>query len=218
MTAMVDPILLHGVESWICQGTRKHVRTTGVYDTFKDGGHKPMNGEACKRRFIRLQMGLPRYAPSLAIRGDSGVFPLYIEGMARTVMFWNRIGKAPPDSLLGVALETQVQMADTNYDCWLSELREICANVFPGTTVETMTKELIVEGFQNDYKHQWYQSLWPPKDTKAVSTQLKWYRRLKSNLGKEPYLSTTKNWRPRPTSRNRPMGAYRGQSTLLPRM
>ena len=190
---MVDPILLHGVESWICQGTRKHVRTTGVYDTFKDGGHKPMNGEACKRCFIRLQMGLPRYAPSLAIRGDSGVFPLYIEGMARTVMFWNRIGKAPPDSLLGVALETQVQMADTNYDCWLSELREICANVFPGTTVETMTKELIVEGFQNDYKHQWYQSLWPPKDTKAVSTQLKWYRRLKSSLGKELYLSGPKS-------------------------
>ena len=50
---MVDPILLHGVETWICQGSRRHVQRTGVYHTFKDGGSKPMNGEACKRRFIR---------------------------------------------------------------------------------------------------------------------------------------------------------------------
>ena len=138
-------------------------------------------------------MGLPRFAPSLAIRGDSGIFPLYIEGMARTVAFWNRVSKAPLKSLLGVAMETQVQMADTNYDCWLSELREICSDVFPGKTVKAMSKADIVEGLKQDYRHHWYQALWPGEDQKKVCTQLKWYRQLKLNMDKETYLNGPKS-------------------------
>ena len=190
---MVDPILLHGVESWICQGTRRHVQRAGVYHTFKDGGSKPMNGETCKRHFLRIQMGLPRFAPSIAIRGDSGLFPLYIEGVARTVVFWNRISKAPLKSLLGVALETQVQMAATNYDCWLSELREVCSDVFAGSSVGTMTKEAILEGLKQDYRNHWYQTLWQTGGDKAISTHLKWYRQFKANMGKEAYLSGPKS-------------------------
>ena len=137
--------------------------------------------------------GLPRFAPSLAIRGDSGIFALYIEGMARTVVFWNRISKVPLKSLLGVVLETQVQMADTNYDCWMSELREVCNNVFPGTPFGTMTKEVIVEGFKQDYRRHWYQTLWQTKGRKEMCTHLKWHRQFKSNMGKEAYLSGPKS-------------------------
>ena len=192
-TTMVDPILLHGVEIWICQGTRPHVQRTGVYNTFKDGGSKPMNGEASKRRFVRIQMGLPRFVPSLAIRGDSGIFPLYVEGLARAVAFRNRISKVPLKSLLGVALETQVQMADTNYDCWLSELRAICHDVFPDKPTGVMTKAEIVEGLKQDYRRHWYQCLWQSEGSKKPGTHLKWYRQFKSCMGKETYLSGPKS-------------------------
>ena len=105
----------------------------------------------------------------------------------------NRISKAPLKSLLGVALETQVQMADANFDCWLSELREVCSNVFSGLPVGTMTKETIVEGLQQDYRSHWYQTLWPIGSDKAFSSHLKWYRQFKTTMGKETYLSGPKS-------------------------
>ena len=172
---------------------------------------------------------VPRFAPSLAIRGDSGIFPLYVEGIASTVAFWNRVSKAPLKSLLAVALETQVQMADTNYECWMSELRAVSTNIFGDTPVDTLTKEQIVEGLKQDYRHHWYQALWVTKGRKEMCTHLKWYRQLKSSMGQETYLSGPKSEvqvamaRLRigghgPTNRNGKMGQDRGQPQNLTKM
>ena len=49
--------------------------------------------ERVKRQYIRLQMGLPRNAPILAIRGDSGVMPLYVEMIARSIQYHDHIVK-----------------------------------------------------------------------------------------------------------------------------
>ena len=82
---MFDPILLQGIEAWISQDVSEYIKSEGVYRTFNDNGCKPLMLE----------------------------FTPCIEGIAQTIMFWNRAQKLPPKSLLGVALE---QMANSNHN------------------------------------------------------------------------------------------------------
>ena len=82
---MVDPILMHGVEIWACQGRLKHLKVQRVYGIFNDQGTSPLPGEAIQWKYVRLRMGLPRKALILAFKGDSGVRPLYIKGLARSM-------------------------------------------------------------------------------------------------------------------------------------
>ena len=57
-------------------------------------------------------MGATRFEPVLGIRGDSGEFPLYVEGLARALRYRNKQEQEDVNSLLGIALKTQKEMAE----------------------------------------------------------------------------------------------------------
>ena len=157
---MVDPILLHGAEIWACQGRGQKVCNQGIYATFQDQGLNPLCSEATKRSFVRTQMGLPRMAPMVAIRGDSGVWPLYMEGIARSIMYWQKLELKEPDSLLGITLKTQKQMAESRIDCWLGTLQTVIREAVGHDNVTKILKSDVLEALQEDFEKGWYNSLW----------------------------------------------------------
>ena len=123
--AMVDPILLHGAEVWVTQNRAKAIQQKGIYNTYADKGQKPLPGETIKRAFVRIQMGAPRFAPVLGIKGDSGEYPLYIEGLARAMKFRDKIELEDTGSLLGAALQTQKELMECNQECWLLTIQQV---------------------------------------------------------------------------------------------
>ena len=157
---MVDPILLHGAEVWIAQNRASLVRKYGTYKTYGDQGVKPIPGEKTKRLFVRTQMGAPRYALVIGIRGDSGEFPLYLEGLARALKYKSKIDTKDNESLLGLARRTQEDMAEHQEDCWLSTLRAVeqeITLVNAGKAVADKTEMITV--MKDDYKRQWRKTL-----------------------------------------------------------
>ena len=184
---MVDPILLHGVEVWGLEGHQKTIERKGIYDTLNEGGFSPMGIEKVKRQYIRLQMGLPRTAPILAIRGDSGIYPLYIETIARMIQYYEYLSKAPPTSLLGTMLKTQLQLANRRQPSWLGTVKEVLKQV-AGPNMSIPDKATITDKLKNQYNQHWYEHLWGRK-RKRASPKLKWYRKFKPTMKKEDYLN-----------------------------
>ena len=185
---MVDPILLHGCEIWAVEGRYEELVRHGIYATYNDIGKKPLTMEHIKRRYVRIHMGLPRSAPILAIRGDSGVAPLYVEALARTFQYLQILQKSSPTSLLGVALATQEQMAERGTPCWLTSI-QATTKLMQLEDVESRDKSEVVDYLKEDYAQNWYCHLWKPKSNGQISTRLKWYRKYKSNINKEAYLN-----------------------------
>ena len=147
---MIDPILLHGIEVWGLEGRQKVIKQEGIYDALNEGGTNPMGIEKIKRQYIRQQMGLPRTAPILAIRGDSGVYPLYIETIARTIQYYEHLASAPKTSLLGIMLKTQKQLADSQQPSWIGTVRELQSQLGE-PKVGVLDKATIVEKLQDQY-------------------------------------------------------------------
>ena len=184
---MIDPILLHGVEVWGLEGRQKTLTQEGIYNTLNESGANPKGIEKVKRQYIRMQMGLPRNAPILAIRGDSGVYPLYIETIARTIQYYEHLTLSPPMSLLGITLKTQKQLADRQQPSWLGTVR-VLINQIEGPAVATMDKASTIDKLKHQYDQHWYEHLWGKKSQKA-SAKLKWYRKFKTTMKEEDYLA-----------------------------
>ena len=185
---MVDPILLHGCEIWSVDGRHETLTRHGIYTTYADTWKKPLPMESIKRRYIRMQMGLPRSAPLLAIRGDSGVPPLYMEAIARTTQYLQILRKVPAASLLGVALATQDQMAGKDQQCWLLTVKQLINQMHMEQDV-LPDKYEVIDYLKQDYAQNWYCQLWKPKENGRMGTRLRWYHKYKTNIGKEAYLN-----------------------------
>ena len=184
---MVDPILLHGCEIWAVEGRPQVLQQQELYSTYNKGGTKPLAIEHIKRRYTRIQMGLPRSAPILAIRGDSGIMPLYIEALARTLQYHQLLTKVEPHSLLGAAMKIQEQMMTRNQVCWLSNVPGVRNQLFKDTLYQP-DKPDIIDKMQGEYKQEWYKHLWKCNNRGRMGTKLKWYRKMKTSMGKEQYL------------------------------
>ena len=188
--AMVDPILLHGAEVWIAQNRASLVRKHGIYRTSGDQGVKPIPGEKTKRLFVRTQMGAPRFAPIVGIRGDSGEFPLYLEGLARALKYKNKLNNEEDESLLGLARRTQEDMAEHREECWLSTLTAAKQEITRTNLGKTVTdKAEIVEILKSDYKRHWQKTLRANVEYGKKNSRIKWYRKFKKCIKREKYLN-----------------------------
>ena len=58
---MVDPILMHGVEIWACQGRLHQLRTKGVFGTYNDQGVAPLPGEESISGYKWVSQGKPLF-------------------------------------------------------------------------------------------------------------------------------------------------------------
>ena len=191
---MVDPILLHGAEVWIAQNRASLVRKHGIYKTYGDQGVKPIPGEKTKRLFVRTQMGAPRFAPIIGIRGDSGEFPLYLEGLARALKYKNKIDTEENESLLGLACRTQEDMAEHQEDCWLSTLTAVEQEITQANAGKAVAdKAEIINVLKDDYKRQWQKTLKAIAKSGNKNSRVTWYRKFKKNMKRESYLNGTRS-------------------------
>ena len=187
---MVDPILLHGAEVWVAQNRAKLIQKIGIYNTYADKGKKPMAGENAKRTFVRIQMGAPRFAPVLGIRGDSGEFPLYIEGLARALRFRNKLELEDEASLLGAALNTQKELAGCDQECWLLAIQQVeqkIASLNEGRKAED--KAQIIQLLRRDYKRNWQKELRGCNLNGHRNSRARWYQKFKKHMKREEYLN-----------------------------
>ena len=183
--AMVDPILLHGAEVWVTQNRAKAIQQKGIYNTYADKGQKPLPGETIKRAFVRIQMGAPRFAPVLGIRGDSGEYPLYIEGLARAMKFRNKIELEDT-----AALQTHKELMECNQECWLLTIQQVEDKL---TCLKagrlTGDKAELVKLLRKDYEQNWRKELRDCNRNGRRNSRARWYWKLKRNMKREEYLN-----------------------------
>ena len=187
---MVDPILLHGAEVWIAQNRASLVRKHRIYRTYGDQGMKPIPGEKTKMLFVRTQMGAPRFAPIIGIRGDSVEFPLYLEGLACALKYKNKIDNKENESLLGLARRTQEDMAEHQEDCWLSTLTVVEQEITQANSGKAVAnKAEAIDVLKSDYKKQWRKTLKAIAESGKTNPRVKWYRKFKKSMKRESYLN-----------------------------
>ena len=191
---MVDPILMHGIEVWIAQNRANLVQQHGVYKTYEDQGKKPIPGEKSKLTFIRIQMGAPRFAPILGIRGDTGEYPLYVEGLARALRFRNILEQEDSSSLLRAGFKTQEELASCGQECWFLTLQTVEDRI---TTLnggkKAEDKAEMVEMLRKDYNRNWQTKLRDSNLEGKRNSRTRWYRKFKNHMKREEYLNGPKS-------------------------
>ena len=125
--------------------------------------------------------------------GDSGIYPLYMEGIARAIDYYYLVDQSPPESLLGTAMKTQRQLADCGVQCWLAAIRLILTQLRVTDGFDDPPKSAILEKLRLNYHQGWYDELWTPKANGRLSKRLKWYRQIKYTMAKEAYLNGVKS-------------------------
>ena len=70
--------------------------------------------------------------------------PLYAESVARSIVYLQKLEKEDPESLLGITLRTQEQLAQCGVECWLGSIRAILLRHFGSPVVPNLGKADVI--------------------------------------------------------------------------
>ena len=126
--SLVRPILTYGCQVW---GTRliKHV-THGTPEIDKLDLEAP---EKLCNSFLKYLLGVPKYSPNSAVKGELGIYPAYIFILKQVTSYWEHL-KTHPDKLASSAM----QDGAIGPNSWISQVKQLItktqSNQPPATT------------------------------------------------------------------------------------
>ena len=108
---LVKPILLYGSEIWCLPNNLQSLKKKTVEEVYGDSAKTTkISGEKACLKYGRYLLGVHRKSSIVAIRGELGLFPLYIECIVQSIKYWLRLAAMGPTSLLGQAYLAQMRM------------------------------------------------------------------------------------------------------------
>jgi len=190
---LVKPILLYGAEIWCLPNNLEILKTKKVEEIYGDKAKSTrITGEKACLKYGRYLLGVHRKSSIAAIRGELGLFPLYIECIVQTIKYWLRVSEMGPASLLGQVYEAQNKMVQDGKECWLQGIKRLLGNCNLGNMFnqpEVCDINCVREKFENNYVNVWNATLWD--DQREIGgNKLRTYREIKQDFTFENYLDT----------------------------
>jgi hypothetical protein len=188
----VKPVLLYGSEIWGLK-LLKNQRVNGDSDF-------TLETVAIKDRIENLQvmmcrhfLGVNKKSVKLAIYGDTGRYPLYLDIIINAVKYLNRLNKLVDNPLLSEAFMCNKNLFLAKKDCWYANLLSILT--FIGVNVADMPciSKLKIQ-LQNRFNCFWKESVCGmSKASDSKEGKLISYRKFKTTNCFEPYLDLVVN-------------------------
>ena len=116
----VKPVLMYGAEvvgtfnsNRLCRSKEKTLK-----DMYVNSPLEKLNVHMCKYMYV---LGVGKKTTNIAVYGELGRYPLYIDTVLAIVKYWLRLSKeSETDQLLKDALQDNYVMFQKKKDCWLN--------------------------------------------------------------------------------------------------
>ncbi len=192
----VRPILLYGSEIWgACDFTKASIqRNTVEYKIEK--AYTDLPQERLNLRICKFLLGLPQCAPSDAVRGELGRFPLYIDIICNMLKYWVRLEKLQQDHFLKEVYQCNVTMEGNS---WTTSIQFILEELgLSSFWANKPTNNYVVNRARTILKSR-YEKMWQGlinndvRKAKSQKNKLRTYRKFKLAFEFEEYISNIKN-------------------------
>jgi len=138
--------------------------------------------------YCKITLGVPKSSINAAVRGELGVFPLYIDSQTQLIKYWLRLHSLPNDRLVKKAYNTSVQLQQD----WAVHVQDmLCRHGFQTVWLNPAVN---ANQFGNLFKNRLidtFLSGWR-QEIRSLS-KLSTYCRIKKDFCLENYLSTVQN-------------------------
>ncbi|XP_048743557.2 uncharacterized protein LOC125656974 [Ostrea edulis] len=135
-----------------------------------------------QNRAIRYFLGVHRFAPLLAIYGDTGWIPSQYRRWINMIRFWNRVLLFDSERITRKVFEMDYDICRNN---WCSTLKEILQNLELESYFDS--KLLIDMNVLQTNMHYYYSNIWENEVFKVP--KLRTYVSIKSTFGRENYVT-----------------------------
>ena len=190
--AFIQPIALYNSENWAILSEHKinsinnHTNSLLSYIIASEP-------DKIGKKFLKYILGLNKSTTTLAVLGECGKFPLFLEGLITLLKFWHRISNINPNTLVKKALHTQ--MNEGQQSEWLQTVHFLLkyigmeaimnnTNVLNSDQFQIICKKKLKEKFILEWKDQ----------LKKENSKLDIYVKIKENFDREPYLKDVNNF------------------------
>ena len=151
-----------------------------------------LKAEKAHMKFCKFSLGVGKRSSNLAVIGELGRYPLFIEIIISMFSYLTRISKSK-DILLSEALSVSKLLSDQNTKSWysttLSLLKYLKLDLRFVMNSKTNLKHFLYTKLKSNYNRLWFLSLHDDKINKDFGNKLRTYRLFKNNISLEPYLS-----------------------------
>ena len=193
----IKPIALYNAENWATFSEHKIKSIKDKKNTFIS---YLLDSEPDKivKKFLKFLLGVNKSTATLAILGESGFFPFFLQGFVSLLKFWHRISNMNTNSLVSKAL--QDQMNETKQSEWLQTVHFLLKYLGMERLLHNV-KEININQFQDECKKKLKEKFvqeWKEQLRKR-NTKLEIYEQIKDKFEREPYLKDVTNFQLRKT-------------------
>ena len=193
-TQLIQPILLYGAEIWISYPQINRLQRLSTTEAFWGSSAQHTEGDKLQDLFLKKILGVKKFASSNGVRGDTGVFPLYIEAITAGIKFWDRL-KTTNNKLLKAALQVQENLTLNKKQSWGLGMERIksCTKGRANDPNREMpeTPWEIKRILRQEFESNWFGSLW--KHQESDKGKFLFYRSFKKDFKYEDYLNTPRS-------------------------
>jgi len=191
----VKPVLLYASEIWGCINPNLQ-RIKKNPDCILDKGYEKLCSEKLQLKMCRYILGVNSKTSLVAIRGETGRFPLYLDVAINLLKYLNHLMCTTSD-LLKNALEVNHKLATEGKQCWLSWvqtlLNDLRININEIRQPPNRWLSKVTRALRNRYFTLWKTQLGRDTANSGKGNKLRTYNKFKSSLTREPYLDLIKD-------------------------
>jgi exonuclease III len=191
----IKPVLLYASEIWGCidPNLRRIQKKT---DNKLDEGYKKLWSEKLQLKMCKYVLGVHKKTTTLAVRGETGRYPLYLEVSLNILKYLNHLLNSKSDLIRG-AVQLNIELANQNKYCWLLWANTLIQEIGTDTCqIQQPPSKWLLKAKQTlrgQYFSLWKKQLNPNSETKPTGNKLRTYQKFKTSLTREPYLDTLKS-------------------------
>jgi exonuclease III len=189
----VKPILLYGSEIWGTFNTQlQRIKNSKEFKI--ETGLEKVKAEVLNMRACRYVLGVHKKTSEIAVRGELGRYPLYVDIVCNMLKYFHRVQNDKASELLKEALACNIQMYNENKECWykLDIPLEYIVNNDPKLWIRSV-KTKLRKRFEGQWKNQMEGISNHINKPNKGPGKLRTYVLFKDNFRKEYYIDSIGN-------------------------
>lgn len=152
--------------------------------------------ERVQLKYIKMMLGVANNTSNLATYGETGRFPLFLRQKIKVLKYWHRVVSKPKDSLVYIVYQLLVDLHNSGFKSWASEIYEllnvVCPVAWENQRFVNMNEiNQIYTVLCDNYIDMWRRGI----NDVIQNPKLRLYCTFKSEFQIEPYLVNIKEFK-----------------------
>ena len=191
----IKPITLYACEIWGAFNTKsKKLSNSSSHKVIK--AYDTLPAEKVHLKFCKFAIGVWKNAPSNAVYGELGRFPMYITVIRQMLSFLKHILSTTSaiNPFLKDAWEENKELDGKGINSWFSSIKFVC-NELGIDDVECPDNSIFesIQRLEEDFIVNWKKTISDNNNARGHGNKLRFYNKFKIRFMLEPYLLLVKN-------------------------